>query len=392
MALFFSEYRNTYFCRMYTPSYWEVSAFWQKKWDFIVIGSGIVGLITAQELKHKYPDADILVLERGILQMGASTRNAGVACFGSISELLLQESTESQLDMLNLVNLRFSGLQRLFEITQGKDIGHQSTGGYEVFTADEEDNYQHYLTQLDRINALLEPITHLKQTYIPKDEDISKMGLKNVSHLIYNPAEALLHSGKLLFALWQNTQKIGILVWNQMEVEHVNSYAEGAEIILKQGRLYADKVIITTNAFAKKLLPELDVVPGRGQVCITKPIPNLRLKGAFHYQEGYYYFRSVEDNRVLLGGGRNLDFKSEETYEFGFTELVKNKLTTMLKEMILPDTNFEIEYWWSGIMGFGQEKAPIIREVKPNIYCAVRMSGMGVAIGSKVAQKVAEMM
>lgn len=375
---------------MYTPSYWEVSAFWQKKWDFIIIGSGLVGLITAQELKYKHPNADILVLERGILPMGASTRNAGVACFGSISELLLQESAENQSEMLNLVDFRFNGLQRLFEITRGKDIGYQPTGGYEVFTADEEENYQYYLTQLDRINALLEPITHLKQTYIPKDEDIPKMGLKNVSHLIYNPAEGLLHSGKLLFTLWQNAQKMGISVWNQMEVEQVHSYSEGAEIILKQGKLYANKVIVTTNAFAKRLLPELDVVPGRGQVCITKPIANLKLKGAFHYQEGYYYFRSVEDNRVLLGGGRNLDFQAEQTYDFGFTELVQNKLKTMLKEMILPDTDFEIEHWWSGIMGFGQEKAPIIKEVKQNIYCAVRMSGMGVAIGSKVAQKVAE--
>lgn len=374
---------------MYTPSYWEITAFWQKKWDFIVIGSGIVGLITAQELKHKHPDADILILERGILPMGASTRNAGIACFGSISELLLQESTESQADMLNLVAFRFNGLQRLFEITKGKDIGYQATGGYEIFTADEEDKYQYYLTQLDRINALLEPITHLKQTYIPKDEDITKFNL-NISHLIYNPAEGLLHSGKLLFALWQQAQKMGISVWNQMEVEQVHSHNEVAEVILKQGKLYANKVIVTTNAFAKKLLPKLDVVPGRGQVCITKPITNLRLKGAFHYQEGYYYFRSVEDNRVLLGGGRNLDFKAEETYEFGFTELVQNKLKSMLKEMILPNTHFEIEHWWSGIMGFGEEKAPIIQEVQPNVYCAVRMSGMGVAIGSEVAQKVAE--
>lgn len=373
---------------MYTPSYWEASAFWQKKWDFIITGSGIVGLTTARELKLKYPDADILVLERGILPMGASTRNAGVACFGSISELLLQESTENQKNMLDLVALRFNGLQRLFEITQNKDIGYQATGGYEVFTSDEEEKYQYCLTQTDRINALLEPITHLKQTYIPKDEDIPQLGLKNVAHLIYNPAEGLLHSGKLLYALWQITQKMGIPVWNQMEVQELHSHSEGVEILLKQGKLYAKKVIVTTNGFAKLLLPELDVLPGRGQVCITKPIPNLRLKGAFHYQEGYYYFRSVEDNRVLLGGGRNLDFKSEETYEFGFTELVKNKLTTILKEMILPDTDFEIEHWWSGIMGFGQEKSPIIKEVMPNVYCAVRMSGMGVAIGSKVAVEV----
>ncbi|MCS7078325.1 MAG: FAD-binding oxidoreductase [Bacteroidia bacterium] len=373
---------------MYTASYWEQNAFWEKKWDFIIIGAGIVGFMTAQMLKIKYPDADILILERGILPMGASTRNAGIACFGSISELLLQENEENQTAMLDLVAFRFNGLQRLFEVVQGKDIGYQTTGGYEVFTSEEEDKYQYYLTQLERINALLEPITGLKQTYIPKDEDITKFGFRGVKHLIYNPAEGILHSGKLIFVLWQMAQKMGISVWNQMEVQTLVPSSSSVQVKVSQNTLYASYVIVSTNAFAKTLLPQLDVVPGRGQVCITKPISNLRVKGAFHYQEGYYYFRNVGENRILLGGGRNLDFASEQTYQFGFTEIVQNTLIKLLKEMILPDITFEIDHWWSGIMGFGSEKAPIIQEVLPNVYCAVRMSGMGVAIGSKVAEKV----
>lgn len=376
---------------MYTFSYWEISAFLEKKWDYVIIGSGIVGLITAQELKKKYPNADILVLERGFLPMGASTRNAGISCFGSISELLIQESTEGQSKMLDLVRFRYAGLQRLFEITKYNDIGYQATGGYEVFTEEEEDKYRYYLSQLDRINALLEPITGRKETYIPKDEDIDKLGLRKVSHLIYNPAEGLLHSGKLIFVLSQIAQKMGVRLWNQIEVYDIELQNKGIVLSTQQGKILADTVIVTTNAFAKKLLPELDVQPGRGQVCITNPIPNLKLRGAFHYQEGYYYFRSVEDSRVLIGGGRNLDFQAEQTYDFGFTDLVQNTLKTMLREMILPYFDFEIVHWWSGIMGFGAEKSPIIKEVMPKVYCAVRMSGMGVAIGSKVALEVADL-
>ncbi len=33
--------------------------------------------------------------------------------------------------------------------------------------------------------------------------------------------------------------------------------------------LYAEQVLVCTNAFAKTLLPELDVVPARGQVLLT---------------------------------------------------------------------------------------------------------------------------
>ena len=56
--------------------------------------------------------------------------------------------------------------------------------------------------------------------------------------------------------------------------------------------------------------------PARAQVLITKPIKNLQIKGTFHLDKGYYYFRNI-DNRILFGGGRNLDFKTEETSEFG---------------------------------------------------------------------------
>ena len=65
-------------------------SFWEKDffiaYDHIVVGSGIVGLSTAIAIKEKQPNSRVLVLERGIFPTGASTKNAGFACFGSLSE------------------------------------------------------------------------------------------------------------------------------------------------------------------------------------------------------------------------------------------------------------------------------------------------------------------
>ena len=41
-------------------------------------------------------------------------------------------------------------------------------------------------------------------------------------------------------------------------------------------------------------------------------------------------------------------------------------------------------------MGVGSEKKPIIKLVNPNVLAAVRMGGMGVAIGSLVGQEAAD--
>ena len=39
------------------------------------------------------------------------------------------------------------------------------------------------------------------------------------------------------------------------------------------------------------------------------------MKGIFHLDEGFYYFRDYY-NRVMIGGGRNLDFNNECTDKF----------------------------------------------------------------------------
>ena len=42
-------------------------------------------------------------------------------------------------------------------------------------------------------------------------------------------------------------------------------------------------------------------------------------------------------------------------------------------------------------MGFGDDINPIVKEIEPNLFCAVRCNGMGVAMGSLVGEEVAEL-
>jgi len=132
------------------------------------------------------------------------------------------------------------------------------------------------------------------------------------------------------------------------------------------------------------------VQPARAQVLITKPIANLALKGTFHLDKGYYYFRNIND-RILFGGGRNLDFEGETTTSHETTNLIQNSLEEILKTVILPHNNFEIEHRWSGTMGIGNQKNPIVKQLSNHVFCGVRMGGMGVAIGSLIGQELADL-
>ena len=72
--------------------------------------------------------------------------------------------------------------------------------------------------------------------------------------------------------------------------------------------------------------------------------------------------------------------------------MIQSKLERLLKEVILPETHFEIEQRWSGIMGVGKKKTAISKQLSNNVYCGVRLGGMGIAIGTNVGIELAELL
>ena len=90
-------------------SIWEKESFYAPR-DVIIAGSGFVGLWCAYYLKKQIPKLSIAIIERGIIPTGASTRNAGFACFGSATELLEDTFNMGEEKMLELVEMRYMGI------------------------------------------------------------------------------------------------------------------------------------------------------------------------------------------------------------------------------------------------------------------------------------------
>nr|WP_199157499.1 FAD-binding oxidoreductase [Pedobacter sp. ASV2] len=369
-------------------SYWEKSSFFN--FDFIIIGSGIVGLSAAIHLKKDKPNARICILERGFLPTGASTKNAGFACFGSISELIDQESICGTDKLYSLIERRWKGLLKLRGLLGDKRIDYQCLGGYELFKKNEENLTNNSVSKIEHYNILIKNIVG-NNAFSLQNKKIQDLGFKNIQNLIANQYEAQIDTGKMMFALVQRAQEIGVFVFNNCAVNSLENENNGISLQTDNGVFKCKKVIVATNAFTETLLPNLNITPGRGQILITKQIKNLKVKGSFHYDRGYYYFRNIND-RILLGGGRNLDFDTETTTQFGQTDLVQHALESLLSNVILPNTDFEIDMRWSGIMAFGKQLEPILIEAKPNIYCAARCNGMGIAMGAQTGEDIAQLL
>ena len=370
---------------MSTVSYWERESFLEKR-DYIIVGSGIVGLSCALELKQLNPQASITILEKGFLPAGASTKNAGFTCFGSPSELLDDLNHLNAEDVFKLVENRINGLAKLRRIVGDKNMEYKEYGSYELFK--DTELYHKCIDNLEYLNKQLKPIFNQNTFEIftkPKD-----FGLAKESLLIKNVFEGQLNTGLMMKNLITLATKAGVEILNGFTVANIAKINQGWKVLGKQTSIETKKLILCNNAFASKLLPELDVKPARAQVLITKPVKNLKIKGCFHMDKGYYYFRNVA-NRVLLGGGRNLDFKAEETFEMSTSVKIQEHLKDLLKTKILPNQEFEIEHSWSGIMGIGNSKTTLLKQLDESLFCAIRLGGMGVALGTDVGQKVANL-
>ena len=365
-------------------SYWEIKS-WLSNIDHIIVGSGIVGLNCALELKRRFPNSKILVLEKGMLPQGASTKNAGFACFGSMSEIINDLKHHTEVEVFQLVKKRVEGLSVLRNTLGDQAIGYQQLGGYELYT-ETNDLYESCYEQKDAINRLLKPLFNEDVFSFQADE----FGFQNCNkQLGFNRFEGQIDTGKMMEALLQKAQGEGIKILNNVTVQ---SYSEQSSSVIVKTNAFdvkCSKLFIATNGFASQQAIA-QVKPARAQVLITNPIPNLNIKGTFHFDQGYYYFRNIDD-RILFGGGRNLDINGEETTDFSQTDLIQEALEGYLRSTILPNTSFEIEHRWSGIMGVGEQKKPILEQIGNNVYCGVRLGGMGVAIGSSVGRDLASL-
>ncbi len=371
-------------------SFWEKDIF-VPDFDFAVIGAGIVGLNAALHIKYLRPHAKVAVLERGILPIGASTRNAGFACIGSMTELLNDLKQMPEEALWALVKKRYNGLQRMIAKLGADVIQYEHYGGYELFSPEDQSLFDDCLHKMEAFNQEMKAITGLENTFTLADQDLEHTGFANVKHLVLNKAEGQLHPGKMMKALLDLCREEGVHVFNGFQVQQIEEEETCVRLISQENwGVRANQLIIATNGFTHQFLPDLPLKPARNQVLITAPIPGLPLKACYHYDAGYYYFRNV-GNRILLGGGRNLDPKGETTTDFDTTPLIRSSLEDLLSRVILPNQPVSIEQWWSGILGIGPVKSPIIKKHSPRITLAVRMGGMGVAIGTLVGEEAADL-
>jgi glycine/D-amino acid oxidase-like deaminating enzyme len=368
-------------------SYWERESFLESC-DVIIVGAGIAGLSAAIELKIKQPDFRVNVLERSWLSDGASSKNAGFACFGSISEFVDDLKDMSFDEVLSLAVRRFRGIEKLVKDYSEDVLKLEWNGGHELFFYEDEMSFNECCIYVERFNDSFEKALGIRPYTVSALDDFQ--GIENLVGVISNKFEGGLNTGAMLKSMRNRAARLGVQVFNGVEVLSYSSVVNELKVATSVGFWKAKRIAFCTSSFHSELFQDLQMNSKRNQVVVTKPIFDLKLNGTFHHHKGFNYFRNI-DGRILMGGMRHQFPNTESTSAQGNTDEVVSALTNFLQHKIHATSEIEIDLAWSGILGVGKDERPVVKEVEENVFVGVRLGGIGVAIGSLIGEELAEL-
>ncbi len=365
-------------------SFWEKESFLRH--DFIVAGGGMIGLSTAIALKEKHPSASVLVLERGLLPAGASTKNVGFLSVSTLSEVLADRKAFGDETLLAVIAKRHEGMRLLRERYGDAALGFEPAGGYELLMGKE-------LPMLDRlaeVNSLLRAIFP-SDVFHARADLLEPFGFNRsiVKGLVYNPFDGHVRTGMTMRSVLSYAASRGIQVMTGAEATGLDEDSTGVTVRISGGlELRAGHVVVCTSALTEKLAPGQGITPARGQAFITEPLDAVPFRGTFNFDEGYYYFRDV-GKRVIVGGARHTDRETETTHETALNPGIHERLERVLAEIILPGRSVRIEDRWAGIMAFSDSRLPVVKRLSPRTAIGFGCNSMGLVMGSAIGRDTA---
>jgi glycine/D-amino acid oxidase-like deaminating enzyme len=145
----------------------------------------------------------------------------------------------------------------------------------------------------------------------------------------------------------------------------------------------APVVVVCTDGYPSGLLGELEglIVPTRGQVIATEPIPERWYEVPHYGRHGFDYWHQTPDGRIVAGGFRDASMDAEFTAVEELTPVVQNALEDFVAS--IAGRPLRIDYRWAGIFGLVLDFLPVLGRVPGDerVWVAGGYSGHGNVLG-----------
>ena len=390
-SLFHPEFQpRPYWWEAYAPSAGELADV-PREARVAIVGGGYAGLAAALELAKQGVDA--VVLERGALGIGASTRNGGSVSGGvnigkSFSGRAAEVAPERAQALLADAADAFSLIERLIEDEKIECFWQKRGRFVGAWTP------KHYASQEQRL-AGLNDAAQSGAYMVPRDQQRDEIASDYYHGGMVVERSASLHPALYYKGLLEACRRRGIAICAEASVEKMTPLnGAGWQVETSRGTVIAGAVVIATNGYTGSVTPALRrrVVPIASHIIATEELP-VDLAASLIPKR-----RSISDTKRVLcyyrlsPDGRRMVFGGRARFTPANPELCAKVLHGYMTERFPQLRGARVTHSWTGNTAFTLDALPHMGEEGGLHYC-LGCNGSGVAmmtyLGTQTARKIA---
>ena len=308
--------------------------------DVIVIGAGIIGMLTARELHQQG-------LSVAIFDQDAAGQAASWAGGGILSPLYPWRYDEAVTRLVSWSQQRYPELTAELQADTGIDP-QWTRSGMLVLDQDEQAAARDWATRHD---SSLETLTAQQLAAL---EPALPPGQTGALHL---PGVAQVRNPRLLQALRATLEKPGIAVFEHEAIQHIEIHHRRAHGVRTARRtLQAARIIIAAGAWSQRLFPAIGDLPAikpvKGQMLLYRGAPGML--GHIVLREGRYLIPRRDGG--ILAGSTLEDAGFDATPDRAACEDLSRSAAALLPAL----ADCPLEAQWTGLRPFAGSEIPLI--------------------------------
>ena len=349
--------------------------------EVAILGAGIAGVSAALECQRRGVSA--VVIERGAIASGASSRNAGFLMRGAADNYAAGVRDLGRERTRALWKLSEANLASLIALGAGALPSFRRVPSCLVAMTESEAAELRTSAAMLRDDGFAAEIIDTHTDAVWRNPQ-ARCGLVNPGDAVINPVDLVRHLAA----------QLDRPIIDHAEIAEVDR--SGSDIVIRCATMAvrAPRVVVCLNAFVGQLFPEIAhwAEPNRGQmVAVRAPTDRAPISMAYYANHGHDYFRRVDDETVIFGGRRHRFAPHERTEIPEPTDEVQRSLEALARESLGAD--YPVVARWAGIMGFSPTGLPIVAHVpdaagEPDerlTFCG-GFTGHGMSLGFETAR------
>ncbi len=355
--------------------------------DLLVVGSGYTGLAAA--LQATAGGMSVLVLDRGPIGAGCSTRNGGQVSSSvkpDYSTLAMRHGPD------HAYRIRAEGWQALAHVPEflaqhGIDADWRQTGRY--CAAHSPRAFDKLRAWGDQLVKDGEPALHV----VKKADQGQELDSARYHGGVVTPSYGSLHPAKLHAGMVLAAERAGVTLIGNCGATAIIRKGSGFEVTTPRGVVNARNALIATNGYTSPLTPwhQRRVIPIGSYMLATAPmdkeecarlIPKDRM--VIDSRNVVIYFRRSPDGQRIIFGGRASLSESDSARSLP-------RLYQMLIDVFPQLNGIAISHSWNGFVAYTFDELPHMG-VQDGLHYCMGYCGSGISLslyfGTRMGQQI----